>query len=84
MTGALPLFCNQSSSNRLYSSICLINYLISSGGLIVNMSRNLEFSSNPIRKSTHYNFFITSANLVVQLLVPVSVAAEGFPSPHFH
>ena len=35
-------------------------------------------------KSTHRDFFVTSINLVVQLLVPISVVVEGFSSPHFH
>ena len=84
MTGALPLLYNRSSSNRLYSSIRLINCLISSGGLLINESYNSESSGNPIRKVLVAIFFVTSANLVVQLLVSVNIVVEGFPSPYFH
>ena len=84
VTEALPLFYNRSSSNCLYSLICLINYLISSGGLLVNDSCSPESSSNPIRKVLSANLFITSANLVIQFPISANVTAKGFPSPHFH
>ena len=45
VTSALPLLCCRSSSNILYSSIRLISFLMSSGGLFVNDSRNSESSS---------------------------------------
>ena len=47
---ALPLFYNRSSLRHLYSSICLISCLISSGGLFVNDSRSSESLGNPILK----------------------------------
>ena len=84
MIGALPSFCCQSSSSLLYSSMRLINYLISSRGLLVNESRNSGSSGNHKSKSTCYDFFIAPTDLIVQLLVPVSVAAKGLPGPHFH
>ena len=50
MIGALPLFCCRSSSNLLYSSIRLINCLISSRGLLVTESYNLESLDNANQK----------------------------------
>ena len=50
MIGALPLFCCRSSSNLLYSSIRLINCLISLRGLLVSDSHSSESSGNPSRK----------------------------------
>ena len=35
-------------------------------------------------KSTHCDFFIAPADLIIQLPVSTSVAVEGFLSPHFH
>ena len=80
MTGALPFLYNRSSSNHLYSSIRLINCLISLGGLLVNKSHNSESSGIPIQKCLPRFFHY----LVVQLLIPISITAEGFPSPLFH
>ena len=50
MSGALPLLYNRSSFSHLYSSIHLINCLISLGGLLVNEYCNSESLGNPIRK----------------------------------
>ena len=47
---ALPLLCSQSSSRHLYSSIHLMSYLISSGGLFVNDSCSSESSGSPFLK----------------------------------
>ena len=47
---ALPLFCCRLSSNLLYSSIRLMNCLISSGSLLVSEFHSLESSGNPNRK----------------------------------
>ena len=74
---------NRSSSNCLYSSIRLINYLISLGGLLVNNSHSSESSDNPIRKVLVAIFSLPSL-IIVQFPVSVSVAAKGFPSPYFH
>lgn len=57
--GALLLFCCQSSSSLLYSSICLMSYLISSGNLFVNDSRNSESSSNPSRNELAATFSLS-------------------------
>ena len=50
INGALPLLYSQSSFNPLYSSIRLMSWLISSGGLFVSDSRSSEFSGSPILK----------------------------------
>ena len=48
--GTLPLLCIRSSSRHLYSSIHLMNCLISSGGFLVNDSYSLESSGSLIVK----------------------------------
>ena len=35
-------------------------------------------------ESTGSNLLITTANLIIELLVPVRVRSEGFPTPHPH
>ena len=46
--GALPLLCSRSSLRRLYSSICLMSCLISSGGFLVNDFHSSESLNSPI------------------------------------
>ena len=67
----------------LYSSIRLINCLISLRDLLVSESRNLESSSNPNRKVLAAIFFITPTDLIVQFPVSASVAMKVSPASIF-